>query len=52
MSMVGLLPPETPWWAVCALLALALLVLLARAVMPSSSADRVKWWDNFWKRRK
>lgn len=46
MSVVGFLPPETPWWAVFGLLTFALLILLVRAVVPSSSADRVKWWEN------
>lgn len=52
MSVVGFLPTDTPWQGVVGLLTLAPLIGLVRAVMPRSSSDRVKWWENFWNRRK
>lgn len=48
---VGLRIAGTPWWAICCLFGLLIVLMCLQTVFPQDSRDKVAWWIERWRSR-
>jgi len=52
VAALGLRISGAPWWAICCVYFLMIVLLLAQTVFPQDSRDKVIWWIAHWQSRK